>query len=321
VKILKTREFGTACVLVAMLLGCEIASRANAGRSFLGTAELPRIFESCSFVGIAAIGACLVILSGGVDLSSGSTMTLSAVVLAILHGPQGWPAAPALAAGLLAGAAVGLANGLLVAKLKLPPFIATLGFLSIARGLAFLLTGGISVDLAGDASGLFAPLGRATEWTLLALAVVMGVLLARFRWGRYVYAVGGNEEAARFSGVPVDAVKAGVYAVAGLFAGLAGCAYGLRSGTAYVSMGNGYELQIIAACAIGGVSFSGGQGSVAGAVLGAATLEALRTLLIQLRVKSDYIEIAYGTAIILAVAVDQLRHGGGIGRWLGRKSP
>lgn len=304
----KTREFGTALVLLAMLLACEIASRVNSGTSFLLSPQLPRIFSTAAFVGLAAIGASVVILTGGVDLSSGSVMAAAAIVLAGLLGPAGWPAPLALLGGVAAGGLVGLINGLLVAKLRMPPFIATLGFLSIARGLGFRISGGISIDVSSDASWVFAPLAKAPVATLLVLAAAAGLFLARFRWGRYVYAIGGNEEAARFAGVPVDRVKTGVYAAAGLFAALAGCALALTHGTAYVAMGNGYELQIIAACAIGGLSFSGGEGSVAGAVLGAFALEALRSLLIQLHVKSDYIEIAYGSAIVLAVAVDQVRH-------------
>jgi ribose/xylose/arabinose/galactoside ABC-type transport system permease subunit len=307
VRFWKTREFGTALVLLAMLLACEIAARVNSGTSFLLSPQLPRIFATSAFVGIAAIGACTVILTGGVDLSAGSVMTLGAIVLAWL-GSAGWPAPLALAGGLAAATAVGLTNGLLVAKLRMPSFIATLGFLSIARGLGFRASGGLSIDVSSDASWIFTPLAKGAVATMLVLAAVAGVFLARFRWGRYVYAIGGNEEAARFAGVPVDRVKIGVYAVASLFAGLAGCALALTHGTAYVAMGNGYELQIIAACAIGGLSFTGGEGSVAGAVLGAVTLETLRSLLIQLHVKSDYIEIAYGAAIILAVGVDLIRH-------------
>jgi len=144
--------------------------------------------------------------------------------------------------------------------------------------------------------------------------------MARFKWGRYVYAVGGNEEAARFSGLRVDWIKIGIYAAAGLFSGVAGAAMALRYGSAYVAIANGYELQIIAACAIGGVSFTGGQGSVAGALLGAVALQVLRILLIQLRVRPEYIEIAYGAAVLGAVAFDLLRGGRGLGRWLGRKT-
>ena len=318
----RTREFGTAIVLVAMLLACEIASQVNTRSSFLFSSQFGSLFDSCAFVGIAAIGACIVIISGGVDLSSGSVMTLSAVIMArcILGG--GMPPFAGLVVGLLAGGAVGCISGFLIGKMNLPPFIATLGFLSIARGLSYRISGGTAVDLdlKGQPSWVYGLLGGHSVLTALVLGAVASVLMARFSGGRYVYAVGGNIEAARFSGLRVDRIRVGIYAIAGVFSGLAGCALLARYGSAYVSMGNGYELQIIAACAIGGVSFSGGEGSVGGALLGAVTLETLRALLIQLHVPDVYIEIAYGATVILAVCADQLRHGGILNRWLGRKS-
>ena len=318
----RTREFGTALVLVAMLIACEIAKRVNTHDPFLFSDELPQLFKDASFVGIAAIGACLVIISGGVDLSSGSVMSLSAVTFGYLFQILGWPGPVALFLGILAGGIIGILNGLLVGKLALPPFIATLGFLSIARGVSYWVTGGpvIALNWRGHPSPLFSLLADYTPWVMLALGAGAAVLMARFSWGRYVYAVGGNEEAARFSGLRVDWIKVGIYAAAGLFSGFAGSAMALRYGTAYVAIANGYELRIIAACAIGGISFSGGHGSVGGALLGAVTLQVLEILLIQLRVKAEYIDIAYGSAIILAVAIDLLRTGGTLGRWFGRKT-
>ncbi len=318
----KTREFGTALVLVAMLIACEIASQVNTRSSFLLSGQLPRLLQDASFVGIAAIGACMVIISGGVDLSAGSVMSLAAVVFAALFQTAGLPGPVALLAGVLSGGCIGAASGLLVGKLKLPPFIATFGFLSIARGISYWVTGGpgISVSWESRSFFLFPLLANHTAWLLLALGIVASVLMARFKWGRYVYAVGGNEEAARYSGLSVDWIKVGIYAAAGLLSGLAGAAMALRYGSAYVAIANGYELQIIAACAVGGVSFAGGQGSVAGAVLGAVALQVLRILLIQLRVKPEYIEIAYGAAVLGAVAFDLLRGGRGLSRWLGRKT-
>jgi ribose transport system permease protein len=303
-----------------MLIVCEIASRANTGNSFLFSRQLPQLFQDASFVGIAAIGACIVIISGGVDLSSGSVMSLAAVTLGYLYQVRSLPGPLALLLAVLAGGAVGGANGLLVGKLRLPPFIATLGFLSIARGAAYWVSGGPSIPVNWRSSSFFAfPLmGEHTAWVMLALGVATAVLLARFSWGRYVYAVGGNEEAARFSGLRVDWIKVGIYAAAGLFSGVAGSAMALRYGSSYVTIAGGYELRIIAACAIGGVSFSGGEGSVVGALLGAVTLQVLENLLLHLRVQPEYVEIAYGSAIILAVSIDL--HGRALGKWLGRKS-
>lgn len=314
----RTREFGTACVLAAMLIACEIAARARTGESYLFSASLLRLFQECSFIGIAAIGASAVIISGGVDLSAGSVMGLASVTLAMLATTFGWPAVPALAGALLIGAVVGLLNGVLVGYAKLPPFIATLGFYSIARGLSFLFSD-VRISIPRDAA-LFDVLGRYSSWTMAACAAVGTLILARFSWGRYVYAVGGNEEAARYSGLRVGAIKTGIYTVAGLLSGLAGASLALRYGSGYVDLGRGYELHIIAACAIGGVSFTGGQGTVFGALLGAVTLQQLQNLLIYFGVPADRIEIAYGSAIILAVGFDQLRQGNVMARWF-RRNP
>ncbi len=320
---LRTREFGAFVVLVAMLLLCEAGSQFYNQKSFLGN-ELGRVLKDFSIVAIAAIGACAVIVSGGVDLSAGSTMTLSAYAMAFLFVNKGVPAPVALGAGLATGTLVGLANGLLVGGAKLPPFIATLGMLSIARGLAFWVNDGDNITVAwrssADAFAGFWLLGDYPMVAVLVLGILASVVMARFRWGRYVYAVGGNEEAARFAGLRIGAIKAGIYAAAGLFSALAGCTYSLKYGTTMVTMGNGYELQIIAACAIGGVSFSGGQGTVAGSVIGAAILQTLYELLLQLRVPGDRIEIFYGAAILLAVGIDQVRRGGLPARWFSRSA-
>lgn len=317
----RTREFGTALVLIAMLVACEIASQVNTRSSFLLSGQLPRLLQDASFVGIAAIGACIVIISGGVDLSAGSVMSLAAVVFAYLFQSSGLPGAVALAGGILSGGATGAACGLLVGKVKLPPFIATFGFLSIARGLSYWVTGGPGISVSWEARPffLFPLLATHTAWLMLGLGIVASVLMARFKWGRYVYAVGGNEEAARYSGLSVDWIKVGIYAAAGLCSGLAGSAMALRYGSAYVAIANGYELQIIAACAVGGVSFAGGQGSVAGAVLGAVSLQVLRILLIQLRVAPERVEIVYGVVVLGAVAFD-LHREKLIARLLGRKT-
>jgi ribose transport system permease protein len=307
-------------VLLAMLIVCEIASRAHTGNSFLFSRQLPQLFQDASFVGIAAIGACIVIISGGVDLSSGSVMSLGAVTLGYLYQVRALPGPVALLAAVLAGGLIGSANGLLVGKVRLPPFIATLGFLSIARGICYWITGGPSIPIGWRTHPFLfsALLADSTAWAMAALGAVVAVLMARFSWGRYVYAVGGNEEAARYSGLRVDWIKVGIYAVAGVFSGLAGAAMSLSYGSAYVTLASGYELRIIAACAIGGVSFSGGEGSVVGALLGAVTLQVLEKLLLHLRVQPEYVEIAYGSAIILAVSIDL--HGRALGKWLGRKS-
>ena len=241
----RTREFGTALVLVAMLIACEIAKRTNTHETFLFSDELLQLFKDASFVGIASIGACMVIISGGVDLSSGSVMSLAAVTFGYLFQILGWPGPIALFMGILSGGIIGSPNGLPVGKLALrrssPPWAS-----SPSPAASATATGGpvIALNWRGDhSSALFSLLADYTPWVMLALGAVTAVLLARFSWGRYVYAVGGNEEAARFSGLRVDWIKVGIYAAAGLFSGFAGSAMALRYGTAYVAIANGYELR------------------------------------------------------------------------------
>ena len=185
----RTREFGTALVLLGMLITCEVASRANTGTSFLFSSQLSRLLhQDAAFVGIAAIGACMVIISGGVDLSSGSVMSLAAVTFGTLFQMQGMPALLALLGGVVAGGLVGTANGFLIGKVKLPPFIATLGFLSIARGICYWVTGGpgLSISWREHPFFLFPMLADSTAWAMLALGVGAAVLMSRFSWGRYV---------------------------------------------------------------------------------------------------------------------------------------
>jgi ribose transport system permease protein len=290
-----------------MLLTCEVSSRFNTGASF----QLWRVLRDSSIVAIAAIGACGVIVSGGVDLSAGSTMGLAAVTCAHLYVNKNCPAAVALLSGFASGGAAGLFNGWLIGRLKMPPFIATLGMLSVARGISYWITGGPNIPFAWEARGEtffgFELLGNQSVGVLLVLAALASIVMARFSWGRAVYAIGGNEEAARFCGLPIERVKTGLYGVAGLFSAFAGCTYALKYGTASVAVGQGYELQIIAACAVGGCSFSGGHGSVRGAVIGAITLQVLRELLLQLNVPDTLMDIAYGCTIWLAVSVDLVR--------------
>lgn len=305
-----------------MLLACEAGARANAGTSFLTLDNLDRVLRDFSFVGIAAVGACVVILSGGVDLSAGSVMGLAAVTLGTLYVDRGVGGAAALVMALGIGGIAGAANGLLVGLVGLPPFIATLGMLSIARGASYWISGGLNVSLDWEAHGepfaVFRLLGNGSVATLVVLAIVATIALARTRAGRAVYAIGGNETAARLSGLRVERTKIGIYAIAGLASALAGCAFALRYGSASVAVGQGYELQIVAACVVGGASLSGGQGSIAGAVIGAAILQVLRELLIQFHVQDRYMEIAYGAMIVVAVTIDRLQHRRVFERWFRR---
>jgi ribose transport system permease protein len=196
------------------------------------------------------------------------------------------------------------------AKFGMPAFIATLGMMWIARGIAFALAElSITVEWKSATHAgplLFQGLGDASFLVLAALTVLAAAGMAFTRWGRYVYAIGGNEEASRFSGVPVERMKIGIYALAGLISALAGAGIALKYGSANSGTAYGYELRIIAAVVVGGVSLSGGQGSVVGAVLGALVLRLLEELLIVYNVQEQYIQVVFGVAIVLAVGLDQL---------------
>ena len=259
---------------------------------------------------ILSIGQLFVILTGGIDLSVGSVLGLSGGVVALLLA-SGAPVPLAILAGLVTGLLVGLINGLLVSRLKLPPFIATLGMLGIARGVVLLLTGARTIAPLPDAFNIIANgsiLGLPSLfWILILVAIIAAFVLGRMIFGRYVYAVGSNAESSRLSGVPVNAVLVAVYSISGLLAGFAGVLTTSRLGAGIPTAGTGYELQAIAGAVIGGASLSGAKGRVIGAVLGALIMAILANGGNLLGVDPFYLQIAIGLLIILAVYFDNLQ--------------
>jgi ribose/xylose/arabinose/galactoside ABC-type transport system permease subunit len=273
-------------------------------------------------IGIAAVGVSLVILTRGIDLSVGALYGLSGVAFVVLMlQPGAGLAAPAAAlAALLLGFVVGTLNGVLVAYLRIPPFIVTLGTLGIARGVSFLLTGGEQLPSAARAlpPAATAFLGQVdTRYftaagfplalsflLMLLLALLVAFLLAATPWGRHVLAVGGSEEAARFAGVRVERTLVSVYAVTGLFAALSGIVYVARFKGINAAVGPGEELNIIAACVVGGVSLAGGKGSPIGAVVGALIIKVLNDGLVFYQVPQAGAQIAVGIFIVVAALVD-----------------
>jgi ribose/xylose/arabinose/galactoside ABC-type transport system permease subunit len=210
---------------------------------------------------------------------------------------------------IAAGGACGFVNGTLVTKAKLPPFIATLGMMSIARGLAFALTGGETIRnlppeflSAGQGTFLAIPI---PVIVMIICAVIVGILLKSTRSGRYIYAIGGNEQAALYSGVNVVRVKLLVYSLCGLSAGIAGVLFASRFGVGQSTSGLGYELDVIAAAVIGGVSLSGGRGTILGAMVGSLLMGILRNGLVLLNVSAYWQQVAIGLVIILAVVLDR----------------
>lgn len=267
-----------------------------------------------------SIGMTLIILTGGIDLSVGAILALSGAVAAgllkngIMLEPLGlkleFTVFGAIVSGLLVGSAAGLFNGVAVTRFKLPPFVATLGMFSIARGLTMLWTGGFPVTGLGSSfgsigTGVFLQI-PVPVWITGALVGVFVLLTRTTRFGRHVYAVGGNERASLLTGLPVDRIKIAVYTLGGLLAGVAGLIVTARLDSAQPNAGLGYELDSIAAVVIGGTSLSGGRGSVMGTVLGCLIIGVLNNSLFLLNVSPFWQQVVKGFVILAAVAVDRM---------------
>jgi ribose/xylose/arabinose/galactoside ABC-type transport system permease subunit len=258
---------------------------------------------------IAGMGATLIILAGGIDLSVGSVMAFSGVVAAHLMVNKGLPIPVAFVGGLAAGALAGTVNGLIITRLRVPPFIATLGMLLVARGAALTAAKGVTVDGVPDAFNALAnarPLGIPMP-LLITVAVVAFVafLLHYTKFGRYVQAIGSNPEAARVSGVPVERTLLITYILGGALAGLAGLIEVARQGSGNPTSAEGYELDVVTAVVVGGASLSGGEGRVSGTILGALLVAVLRNGLNLLNVEPFTQKAYIGLLIIAAVAFDQ----------------
>jgi ribose transport system permease protein len=281
-----------------------------ASQQFLTVDNLTLVARSFSFIAIAAMGQFVVILTRGIDISAGSVIGLSGIVTAIISSAGApWPLA--LLGGLGAALLVGLLDGVLVAVFGLVSFMVTLGMLNVVRGTDVALTRGYPVtglDPFLKSLGQGFTLGLPNPvWIMLALAAVMWWVMTRTVFGRQIYALGGNEEAARLSGVRVRVVKTVAYVLSALFAGIAGILLTARLGVAEATIGTGYELDIIAAAVIGGTSFFGGIGSVVGVIWGAALLGIVRNGMALLGVDSFWQQIVIGAVIIIAVVIDRAR--------------
>jgi ribose transport system permease protein len=299
------RESGGILVLLIFIAALILTTS-----DFLTLTNLDNLVRQVAVFAILSVGELFVILTAGIDLSVGSVLGLSGGVTALLLA-NGTSIPLTILAGLGVGLAVGLINGLLVSRLKLPPFIATLGMLGIARGLVLLLTGAKTIAPLPDAFNAIANgtlLGLPSLfWILIIVALVAAFVLGRTIFGRYVYAVGSNAESARLSGVPVNAVLLAVYSISGLLAGFAGILTTSRLGAGIPTAGTGYELQAIAGAVIGGASLSGAKGRVIGAVLGALIMGLLANGGNLLAIDPFYLQIAIGLLIILAVYFDHLQ--------------
>lgn len=313
-----TNLLGLVVALVVLLL----VFGALMPKTFLVSGNLEQILRQSMVVCLAAIGMSFVIISGGIDLSVGSSAALSTVTIAYILVRVGTPVAPMVAflaalGGVLASTFVGFVNGVLVTKLKVGPFIVTLGSLLIIRGLAKGLGDNQKIDAPMTwLTALLARLNDGNRWLMAApgiwftllCAVIATVLLRKTVFGRHVFAVGGNEQAARYAGLRVDWVKVRVYALGGLFTGLAGVMLFSRLTVGDPTVAVGLELDVIAAVVIGGASLSGGTGSIAGSLLGAIIMQVIRAGTSQYGLSQWIQEVLTGSIIVMAVALDRLRH-------------
>jgi len=300
------REFNVVLAVIALSAILAVSSPA-----FLTTANLFSVMRAFSLTAIMAVGQTMVILTGGIDLSVGSTMGLAGLLTAMMI-RDGYPVNLAVAGGLLTGCAVGLANGLMVAKLQLPPFIATLGTLSMGRGLMYWITHGWPITLSFEHP--FLALGQGYVGpvpvpviVMLLLMITASFFLSRTSTGRYVYAVGCNEQAARFSGIRVNGIKILVYTLSGLCCAVSGLILLARMVSAQPMAGLGYELPVIAAAAIGGTSLMGGEGTILGTLMGAALMGILQNGMVLVGIDTYAQQAITGAVIVIAVTLDQWR--------------
>lgn len=298
-------------VFVAAVIAC--VTLALTTETFATPQNLFNVTRNFAFVGLVALGMTVVIISGGIDLSVGSVLCLSAMVLAIsMNAGNSFivSAALAIAASLLAG----FVNGVLIAYLRIPSFVVTLGMLSIARSAAMILSNNKMVFQFGPDEKLLFWLGGGATFgianpviALAILAVVTGLILKWTRWGTYVFAIGANERAAVLTGIAVRRTKVSVFMFSSLMAGVAGILEAGWLGGVTTNLGQSMELSVIAATVIGGANLLGGAGTVFGSVVGAALIEVIRNCLILLGISTFWQGAFVGGFIILAVAFDRIR--------------
>lgn len=311
-EIVGRQEFGVVLILLAMGVFLSLYTD-----TFLTSTNIFNILRAFSWIAISAFGQCMVIITAGIDLSVGSVMGLSGLASAMLLA-RGVSVPVAVAGGLLTGLVVGFLNGLMITKGRLPPFIATLGTLLMARGLCYGLTGGWPVR---DLPQAFRDLGQydipiagfgvpLPLIFMLVLAVLTSIFLTRTVWGYRIYAVGGNETATALSGINTNGVKIMVYSLCSLLTAIGGVVMTARLGVAAPTAAQGYELDVIAAVVVGGTSLMGGEGTILGVLIGAAIMQVLRNGLVLVGVSAYWLQAVQGLVIVVAIMLDQLRKRG-----------
>jgi inositol transport system permease protein len=321
------RKYAIVLIFIAMFVGMTFLTDA-----FLQPRNLFNVVRQISVVGLIAIGVTMVIITTGIDLSSGSVLALAAVFAASFAQQPDWhdakypglmlPVIVPIVVALVIGILCGAINGGLIARFKIPPFIATLGMMTVARGFALIysnrpvsgLTDAYNFVGQGEIFKVIPISGQPTLGIpipviiLAAVAIGAHVLLNNTRFGRHIYAIGGNEQAALISGLNVGRIKIGVYTIAGLLSGLAGLVLSARVGSGQPGLGVGYELDAIASAVIGGTSLSGGVGTIWGTIIGALIIGVLNNGLDLLNVSAYWQTIIKGSIIVAAVIVDERKN-------------
>ena len=303
-----TQETILAVILVAIIVVLTLMSD-----NFFTAANLLNRTRFFAEIGLMALPMTLIIITAGIDLSVGSMFGWAAVMLGFSWGVWGLPLPVAIGVSLLTGLAGGAFNGLIVSRVRVPPLITTLATFAIFRGMAFGISKAQPVSGYPDwfewfGQGTIGPFP--TQFVILVFwIIVVGVFLARTPWGRYIYAIGSNEEASRFSGIPVRTIILSIYAFSGFMASLAAVIFVSRVTTTRADAGTGIELDVIAAVVLGGTSIYGGVGTIVGTVLGVVTIALLRNGLNLAGVKGDATVIVIGAVLILAVFLNRVLRG------------
>ena len=291
--------------LIVLFVGLAIASP-----HFLTRTNLSSVVRQTAVINIMALGMTIIIIAGGIDLSVGAILAMGGL-LGTMAMAKGMPAIAGVAIGILTGVGCGLLNGVLISRLKIAPFIVTLGTLGIFRGATLIISNGLPVHeipqgfaFLGEGNLLYVPF---VLWLLLLCAAAVHFLLDHTKLGRYAFAIGSNPSAAVYAGIPVAAYTIAVYAIGGMLTGLSGMIEASRLMTGQPTAGQGYELQAIAAVVIGGGSLNGGEGSVVGTLIGAFIMGLLSNGADLLNISNYWQQVIIGSVIILAVTLDEVR--------------
>lgn len=300
-------------VTIAVLL-ISVGMTIHQGEVFFSEKNFFNISRNFSFIAIMALGQTAVIITGGIDLGVGSVMGVAGIVLGLFMANYGWGFWPSAAMAILAAAACGLFNGVLIAYVGLMSFVVTLGMMSIGRSLALAISNNKFFHEFGEDEQLLQEIGGGSTlgiansvWVLLVLTALLGFALRYTVWGRHLYAIGGNEQAARLTGVPVDRIKLSAYVLSSVTAGIAGVLMVGWQGSVTNALGTGNELKVIASSVIGGVNLLGGEGGAYGALIGAALIELIRNSLLLAGVDPYWQGTFVGVFLIFAVLLAKIR--------------